>query len=127
MKASAKLIILFSLLLMNHMGVFANPPKDPPYTTNICIRLTPNDSYYEILLRKLYLPEYRVNCQISNVNCDWLVVSNLSTNVEGDLYDVYVYDSEKSDAFTIDSLAVENTINVVYNKLDGKYIDLTHR
>ncbi len=89
MKASAKLIILFSLLFINHTGVFANPPKNPPYTTNICIRLTPNDSYYEILLRKLYLPEYRVDCQISNVNCDWLVVSNLSTNVEGDLYDVY--------------------------------------
>lgn len=42
---------------------------------------------------------------------------------DGDLYDVYVYDSEKSDTFTIDSLAVENTINVVYNKLDGKYFD----
>ena len=100
MKVSAKLIFLFLLLLMNHTGVFANPPKDPAYTTNICIRLTPNDSYYEIFLRKLYLPGYMVDCHISYSSCNWLAISNLSTNAEGDLFDVYsvsVRDDHKGD------------------------------
>lgn len=100
MKVSAKLIFLFLLLLMNHTGVFANPPKDPAYTTNICIRLTPNDSYYEIFLRKLYLPGYMVDCHISYSSCNWLAISNLSTNAEGDLFDVFsvsVRDDHKGD------------------------------
>lgn len=121
MKASAKLIILFSLLLMNHMGVFANPPKGPPYTTNICVRLTPNDSYYEILLRKLYLPEYRVNCQISNVNCDWLVVSNLSTNVEGDLYDVYSVSVPEDHKHDPDARYIITTTEIGIRENDGDY------
>lgn len=45
-----------------------------------------------------------------------------NTNTNG-LYDVYLYDSEQSDSFTIDSLEETNTINVVYTKLDGEYYE----
>ncbi len=44
------------------------------------------------------------------------------TNDNG-LYDVYLYDSDKSDALTIESLDETNTIDIVYKKLDGEYFE----
>lgn len=41
--------------------------------------------------------------------------------VNSGYYDVYAYDSAKSDALTIDSVDVSNTINIVYSKLDGYF------
>lgn len=49
--------------------------------------------------------------------------SAIKQEKESGMYEVYLYDSEKSDSFTIDSLTSTNEINVVFTKLDGEYFE----
>ncbi|MBR5624881.1 hypothetical protein IKW72_07775 [bacterium] len=95
MKQFKFILFVFILPMMCFAEEYVNPPKDPPYTTNICIRLTQGDPNFEILLRKKYYPSYEVDCQIQASNCDWLVISN-GVESAGEIFESYVVSVKNS-------------------------------
>ena len=118
-------LLLLTFLFLFSFTCFAsehvNPPKDPSYTTNICIRLTPYETSYEILLRKLYHPSYRVNCQIQASNCNWLSITNTSTGTEGEIFETFVISVKEEHLNDPDARFLFTSTEVGIIEADGEY------
>ena len=89
MKRLGLIAYIFVFAYLSFGEEHVNPPKDPSYTTNICIRLSRGTPNFEILLRKKYFPDYNVDCQIHTNRCDWLVITN-GVESAGEVFESYV-------------------------------------
>ena len=126
MKQFNFLLFLFVLSKLCLAEDYINPPKDPPYTTNICIRLTPNSPSYEILLQKKYFPSYRVDCQIQAGSCDWLVITN-GIESTGEVFESFVVSAKESHFNDPDARFVFTTTETGIIENNGEYGEFNPR